>query len=163
MLSEEYRLSNIGGKYMDEKVINELNAVLKGEHMGIGAYERLINDCKDEKVRSELRKIQNDHKKHIQQLDSRIQALGGEPQHSTGMGGLMASAMGTVESITSSDTLSVLKRAYDGEDQGIAMVEEIVEGDIDAESNKLVKRILSEDHDHLKKMAHMIGEYENRN
>jgi bacterioferritin len=148
---------------MDNKVVEELNEILKGEHMGIGAYERLINDCKDEKVRSELKKIQNDHKKHTQQLASRIQALGGKPQHSTGMGGLMASAMGTIESMTSSDTLSVLKRAYDGEDQGIAAVEEIIKGDLDEESNKLVKNILSEDHDHLKKMARMIGEYENRN
>jgi len=148
---------------MDNKVVEELNAILKGEHMGINAYDRLINDCKDEKVRSELKKIQNDHIKHTQQLASRIEALGGKPQHGTGMGGLMASVMGNVESMTRSDTLNVLKRAYDGEDKGIAMAEEIIKGDLDEESNKLVKEILSEDHDHLKKMARMIGEYENRN
>jgi len=146
---------------MDHTVVNELNAILKGEHMAIGAYERLIGDCQDEKVRNELKRFQQDHIRHAGELAQRIRTLGGQPYGGTGFAGLMASAKGLVESATGKGTADVLRRAYDGEDKGIAMAEEIVKGDLDDESCGLVKRILGEDHDHLRRMADMIGEYEN--
>lgn len=52
---------------------------------------------------------------------------------------------------------SMLEKLYDGEDHGIAKVEKIIDGDLDATSYKMVQKILNADHDHLKKLHKMIN------
>ena len=145
---------------MDESVVKELNAVLKGEHMALDAYERFIQEVDDDKVKNEFKNIQSDHRKHIKELISRIENLGGKPESSTGFAGFMASAKAITDKIGSRDTVDIIKNAYDGEDKGIGMVEEIIKGDLDNKSLDIVKGMLKEDHDHLKTMAHMISRYE---
>lgn len=143
-----------------DKIIKELNGILKGEQIAVGSYGRYIEDVKDKDVKDEFLKIQDDHKKHIEQLSQRIQALGGKPELNTGFLGFMAEAKMAIRSLGKNETIDILESAYDGEDKGIAMVEEIKKGDLDKESAEIVNNILSEDHDHLKKMAHMIANYE---
>lgn len=143
-----------------EKNITELNAVLKGESMAIHSYERFMKNVKDESVKAEFEKIVQDHKRHADELSGRIRALGGEPNRSTGLAGVMASAKMAVENIVARETLDILKEGYDGEDKGIAMAEEVVKGDLDKESAELVNRILSEDHEHLRRMAEIISKHE---
>ncbi|MCX7923387.1 MAG: PA2169 family four-helix-bundle protein [Clostridia bacterium] len=146
---------------MDNSVINELNAVFKGEQMAVEAYERLIYDLKDETVKKELQDIQKDHRRHASELADRIQTLGGKAEYGTGVSGLMADMKMAVQNASNNhDTLQILKQAYDGEDKGIAKVEEIIKGDLDDESLSIVKKLLSEDHEHLKKMAHMMANFE---
>ena len=55
-------------------------------------------------------------------------------------------------------SVDILKRAYDGEDKGIAAVEEVISEDLDDTSLELVKNILSQDHDHLKSMLNLMSE-----
>lgn len=146
---------------MDQTVINELNHVLSGEQMAIEAYEKFIGEAADPKIKTEFQRIQRQHKEHAARLAERVQTMGGQPKQSTGISGAMANIKLSMDA-RSKDSLELLKKAYDGEDKGIAMVEEIIKGDLDADSRKLVEDVLSNDHDHLKKMLTLISQYENR-
>lgn len=145
---------------MNNKVIDELNNILKGEQMAIEAYERYIHSADEDIVKTEFQNIQEDHKRHAKELAEHIRALGGKPEFGTGFTGFMASAKLAVQSMMDNPSIDILKQAYDGEDKGIAMSEEVIKGDLDIESMSLVKRILSEDHVHLRRMNKMIASFE---
>jgi len=138
-------------------VVKKLNEVLKGEQMAVQAYEKFIAEVKDERIRNEFQQIQKDHREHISRLAERIQDIGAVPDYSTGMAGFFSNMKLDMET-KSMDSYDILKKAYDGEDKGIAAVEEVIKGDLDDESMKLVKDILSTDHDHLKSMLSLMPE-----
>lgn len=148
---------------MENNVVSELSHLLKGEQMAIEAYEKFIRNAEDETVKSEFEKIQEDHKRHAAELSERIESLGGNPDRSTGLSGFMAQTMISTKNIGDTDPLDIIKQAFDGEDKGIAKSEEIVKGDLDQESRMLVNKILSDDHDHLKRMMEMIASYKTKN
>ncbi|OPZ83931.1 MAG: Rubrerythrin [Firmicutes bacterium ADurb.Bin419] len=148
---------------MENTIVNELNTVLKGEIMAIESYDKYIRELKDGKIRNVFLEIQDDHKEHVNLLEDRIKQLGGEPDEKLGVPGFMANAKMTLKNMGETKAIDLLKWAYDGEDKGIAMVEEIVKGDLDDTSMKLVKEILSVDHDHLKTMNSLIAEQEKTN
>jgi len=147
---------------MDEKIIKELNAVHKGEQMAIEAYERFIQAADDKSLKREFQEIQKDHKRHASEIAERVRVLGGKPEYGTGFTGYMARAMSTVKNMNLKGDSEILKKAYDGEDKGIAKVEEIIKGDLDIESRNLIERMMSEDHRHLHRMAHMIAKAEEK-
>jgi len=139
---------------MDEPNVKTLNELLRGEHMAIQAYESVLPHLKEE-TRKEIASILKDHKQHAVELADRITALGGIPEESTGIAGIMSQAKLKTESIIR-DEKSILRELYDGEDKGIAEVEKIIKGDLDAESRKMADKILRTDHDHLKKLQQLI-------
>ena len=137
-------------------VINELNTVLKGEQMAVEAYEKFISAADDDKIRESFQQIQLNHKEHTDKLAERIQNLGAIPDYSTGVTGVFANMKLGMET-NGKSSVDILKRAYDGEDKGIAAAEEVVRGDLDDTSLELVKNILSRDHDHLKSMLSLMS------
>ncbi|WP_010247544.1 DUF2383 domain-containing protein [Acetivibrio cellulolyticus] len=143
---------------MENAVVNELNTVLKGTLMAVESYDKYINELEDKKIKDELKKIQGDHKEHANLLENRIKELGGKPNEKLGVAGAMASAKIAIQNIGNTKAVDILKRAYDGEDKGISMTEEIIKGDLDDKSMKLVSDILSMDHGHLKRMNTLIVE-----
>ncbi len=146
---------------MDNEMVNELNGLLKGEQMAVDAYERYIQSVEDSNVKKELQSIQIEHKSHASIIAERIQTLGGKPENNTGFSGFMATAKATIQSVGQKDSVEILKQAYEGEYKGIAMAEELVKGDLDDDSANLVKKVLSVDQEHLKKMEGMIDGLEN--
>jgi rubrerythrin len=146
---------------MENTIVNELNGLLKGEHMAIEAYDRYIQAVEDCNVKEELQNIQMEHKSHASTIAKRIQNLGGKPDENTGFAGFMANAKATIQSVGNKSTIDILKQAYDGEYKGIAMAEELVKGDLDNDSANLVQKILSADQGHLKKMKGIIEGIEN--
>jgi bacterioferritin len=147
---------------MENKNITELNEMLKGEQMAVQSYERYLEAVQDEEVKREFCCFLSDHKHHIDLISGHIQALGGKPDYGTGFAGLMTGVKNAVKNAAGRSTLEVIKEAYNGEDKGIGMTEEVVKGDLDPESMKLVKNILATDHDHLKRMMQLIGRYEGK-
>ena len=147
---------------MENTVVNELNTVLKGTLMAVESYDKYIKELEDKKIKDELKKIQGDHKEHADLLESRIKELGGKPNEKLGVAGAMASAKIAMQNMVKAKTIDILKRAYDGEDKGISMVEEIINGDLDDKSMKLISDILSIDHEHLYTMNTLIAEEETR-
>jgi bacterioferritin len=140
---------------MDRKVVKELNAYLKGEYMAIKAYESFIHRIKDPSMRLELQKIQRDHKQHAVKVSNRIRNLGGIPVKGAGLMGTMSDMKNLVKR-NSDDTMFILKDAGAGEYRGIQMAEEVVKGDLDAESLKLIKSLLEEDRGHVGRLSGFI-------
>ncbi|WP_210766926.1 DUF2383 domain-containing protein [Cerasibacillus terrae] len=71
---------------MNQKdVVKELNAFLKGEYMGIHAYEHFIKHTQDPKLKDEPQRIQQEHKQHAARTAERIQNLGGKAVEDNGI------------------------------------------------------------------------------
>lgn len=142
---------------MHNTAINELNALLKGEHMAIHGYEKYMENINDPNLKSELQKIQIDHKHHAIRLAERIQNLGGHPCSDVGVAGEIGQIMSSIKSINKKDTKSIVKQAYNGEKNGIQIADELVKGDLDEQSRTLVNDILDVDRGHLTKLNELIN------
>lgn len=148
---------------MKKDVVNELNALYKGEQMAIEAYNTFINDINESDIKETFEDIRKDHEKHAKKLEGRINSIGGDAEHGTGLGGMMFKAKNSVTNVLGKGTVDILKEAYHGEDKGIKMAEEVAKGDLDSESMDMVKAILSADRTHLTQMRDLISKYENTN
>jgi len=134
---------------MENVVTQELNVLLKGEFMAMESFDKFILHIPDENAKNELKKIQQNHKRHSDQITERIQTLGGKPSKGVGMTGKVAEIISNIKDVTKTDPIFYLQEAYSGEDKGIKMAREIVKGDLDSESMNLVNQILNEDNSHL--------------
>lgn len=140
---------------MDRKVVKELNAYLKGEYMAIKSYEGFMERIKDSAMKEELQNIQRDHKRHAVKVTERISDLGGKPVKGAGLMGKMSDMKNLIKR-NSDDTKFIIKDAERGEYRGVQMAEEIVKGDLDPESQKLIKDILNEDRSHVGKLSSFV-------
>lgn len=129
-------------------VIHTLNTFLKGQYMGIHAYEHHIQKLTDPSIKREFQKIQQDHKNHALKVAERIQNLGGKPVDDEG---LIGSVQGFISQFTIPDSPSgIIESALKGEkDYGIHISEKIVRGDLDPESYQLIEDILNKDREHV--------------
>lgn len=138
-------------------VIKELNAFLKGQYMGIHAYENYIDKVNDPHIKEELQKIQQDHKNHAIKVSERIQNLGGKPVDDVGFMGSIQEVMSKMKGFPDT-TEGILKGAIKGEGYyGIQMSEEIVKGDLDPESHIIIKEILNIDRNHVQHMESLLA------
>lgn len=138
-----------------KKVINELNAYLKGEFMGIHALEYYIYHTNDPNIKSELQRIQQEHKQHASKIAERIQDLGGKAVTDNGPKlSVMEMMMNMKRSPNSTE--DILNGVIHGQHKGIQATEEIVRGDLDQESLQLVKENLSEDRAHIEKLNRLL-------
>lgn len=142
---------------MNNTSINELNTLLKGEHMAIDGYEKYIQNVDDVNIKNQLQKIQQDHKQHAIKIAERIQNLGGKPVDGTSIMGKMAQIATNIKEIGKKNNIEILKEAYNGEDNGIKMGDEVVKGDLDQESRNLVNDILNDDRNHLNVISNLMG------
>lgn len=140
---------------MNRKVVKELNAYLKGEYMAVKAYDGFMERIKDLAMKEELRNIQRDHMRHVAKVSERISDLGGKPINSAGLMGTMSDMKNLIKR-NSDDTRAILKDAERGESRGIRMAEEVVRGDLDAESLGLIRDILNEDRGHTEKLDEFL-------
>jgi bacterioferritin len=138
-----------------KKNINELNAYLKGEYMAIDSYEQFIEKVQDNKLKAQFQNIQQDHKRHAIKVAQRIQNLGGRPTGGVGFTGKVAEAVSSVKYMGKDDSF-LLHQAFNGENKGIQMAEEIVKGDLDKHSAELVRDLLNEDRGHLNTLENLI-------
>ncbi|RDU36843.1 rubrerythrin family protein [Neobacillus piezotolerans] len=139
----------------NETVIKELNAFLKGQYMGIRAYEHLIERLDDQEVKTIFQGFQQDHRLHAAIVAERIQNLGGVPENNEGLVGKIQGFMS--EMMMPKDTEGIVKLALKGEDvYGIQLSEEIVKGDLDPESRKMVESILDTDRRHVTALNNLV-------
>lgn len=131
----------------EEHAINSLNELLKGEHMAIHIYNKTKELQQDSQVGNMFAKFEADHKRHAEQLTQRIKDLGGQPNATTGLSGMMADATSVINAIRGPQYL--LRQVYDGEDKGIHAYEERLD-QLDPASQDMIRQIMKEDHEHLK-------------
>jgi bacterioferritin len=136
-------------------VVETLNQFLKGQYMGIHAYEHHIQKLKDPYIKSEFQRIQQEHKNHALMVAERIQNLGGTPVDDEGM---IGSIQGFFGQFKIPDTSSgIIESALTGEDYyGIQISEEIVKGDLDTESRQLIEEILDKDRQHVEFLNRLL-------
>ncbi len=137
--------------------VTELNTLLMGEHMAIQSYEQFLQQVEDNTIKKTLQKIQQDHKFHAIKIAEQIQNLGGRPVSDPP---IIAEFMLKLKSLHKKDLDSIIKDAYVGEKRGIQKSEEIVKGDLDSESMKLISDILHEDTAHLAILKSLISRAE---
>nr|WP_276020309.1 PA2169 family four-helix-bundle protein [Acetivibrio straminisolvens] len=145
----------IGVGNKDNVVIKELNSLLEGNYMAIHGYERFIQHVKDPEMKKELQRIQQEHKQNSALIAERIQNLGGVPVDGPGFMGSMAETMSKLKG-TSDDTEFILKDAAESENKGIKMAEELVRGDLDDESRKIVEKILDVNRKHVSQLNNLL-------
>lgn len=143
---------------MDQS-INIFNQILQGEHMAIDIYDSYMNNLKDPDLKAKLQRFQQDHKQHAMKLSAHIQELGGIPEESRGMIGMMTRTMAKANTLINQEPKDILIELYAGEDKGIAKVVELTEGKLDETGKGLVEEILAKDHDHLKELQVLIQQY----
>lgn len=131
-----------------QNVINTLNEFLRGQYMGIHAYEHLIEKLDDPNVKREFQSIQQEHKQHAMKVAERIQNLGGSPVDDEGIIGSIQGYMS--QFMIPDNTKGILETALMGESHyGIEISEEIVKGDLDPESKQLIEEVLDRDREHV--------------
>lgn len=142
---------------MSQNIIKELNAFLKGQYIGIHAYETFIYNAPDSKTKGILQDIQQDHKQHANKVAERIQNLGGEPVDDVGFVGSITEIINDLKGSPPETTQDIFTSALKGENYyGIQVSEEIVKGDLDPESKKIIEEILDEDRKHVKLLNKLI-------
>ncbi|WP_339228059.1 DUF2383 domain-containing protein [Oceanobacillus sp. FSL K6-2867] len=141
---------------MNEKdIVKELNAYLKGEYMGIHAYEHYIKHTNDPKLKSELQRIQQEHKQHAAKIAEQIQNLGGKAAEDNGIKSSMQELMMSFKNYPDQKT-EIIKGVLQGQEMGIHQVEEIIRGELDSKSLDIVKQNLDEDRAHINQLNDLL-------
>lgn len=139
-----------------QRVIDELNVFLKGRYMGIHQYERLIEHAKDSRLKSLLQDFQEQSKLEAQKVARRIQDLGGVPVDGVGMMGELREWMQRLKK-QPDQIEEILRDAFIGERKyGVHFSHEMVAGDIDEESVKLIDNILENDQKRADQLQHYL-------
>jgi bacterioferritin len=141
---------------MENTVVKELNALLKGNYMAIHGYEKFIQNVEDPVAKNELQRIQKEHKQNAAAIAERIQNLGGVPEDGPGLMGTMGELMNRLKGV-SGNTEFIIKDALESEDKGIKMAEELVRGDLGPESRKLVEDILNVNRQHVSQLNNLLN------
>lgn len=143
-----------------QKVIDELNRFLRGRYMGLHQYEQLILRAKNPHLKEMLQKFQKHAKLGAKMVADRIRQLGGEPVDGVGILGEIRIWMEKFQ-VSPDRAIDILHDAYIGENKyGIHMSHEMVAGDIDEESKRIIDQILEEDQkraDQIKRWLEAMG------
>ena len=83
-----------------EKLMEELNQLLKGCHMGAGVFENLAGKLKSEELKLEFDRILRILKVHERKLTRQINTNGGDAADDAGMMGSMAEMMSKIKNLS---------------------------------------------------------------
>ena len=136
-------------------VIEELNTLLRGHYMGIRSFEHYIQKLEDEELRTRFQHMQQEVKHNAAKVAERIQNLGGVPADDEGFTGSLHSFMGKMMLPDSTD--GIIENAIMGEDRyGVQYSEELVKGDLDPESKKIVEEVLDVNRRHVEQLNRLL-------
>jgi len=142
----------------NEAIIEELNTILRGTYMGIRSMEHYIQSTDDLSVKSTFQSMQQEIKQNAQALAARIQNLGGVPADDEGLSGSFHSFMHKVMLPNSSEAM--IKDAIKGnENYGVEYSEEVVKGDLDIESKRIVENIIDTNRRHVSLLKEIVDRY----
>lgn len=139
----------------NEIIIEELNTILRGSYMGVRSIEHYIQKINDDKLKQDFQFIQQEVKQDAQKIAERIQNLGGVPANSEGITGSMHSFMH--KAMLSDDTNKIIEDAIKGIDNyGVEYSEEIVKGDLDPESKKVINEVIDGNRKHVEHLRGLL-------
>lgn len=140
----------------DVKSIKSLNQLLQGEYMAVDAFNVFISKVEEEKVKKTFQQVQDNHRNNIKTLAKFIQDMGGQPDENIGLKGNMADMKINIELGSKADTSRVVKKAIEGETQGINMAEKVLRGNLEDKSRDIAGEILHKDRSALDKLRTLM-------
>ena len=105
-------------KSMEDKLLEELNQLLKGTHMGASIFEDLREKIKSETLHKEFDEILLMLHIHEKSLTGLILAHGGEPIDSAGIMGTITDVISHIKNLTVDSDKEVLKVAVHNMEMG---------------------------------------------
>jgi uncharacterized protein (TIGR02284 family) len=103
-----------------DKIIEELNELIRYDYDAIGAYNTAIDDIKELSAREPLREFRGDHERHVLELSALVRGLGGEAAEKPDIKGVVRKTMtkmfglggteGTLKAMRSNE--EVLNKTY---------------------------------------------------
>lgn len=139
----------------EEIVIEELNTLLRGTYMGIRALEHHIQKLDDPELKRKFQSMQQEVKHDAQKLAERIQDLDGVPADSEGVSGKINSFMHNL--MLSENPKDIMEDALKGIDNyGVHYSEEIVKGDLDLESKRIVEEVINNNRRHAEELRQLL-------
>lgn len=133
-----------------------LNELLQGEYMAVESFNNFISRLEDENAKKTLQEIQKQHRENIDKLASYIQDIGGQPDENLGMKGKMGDIKLNMDLGSSSDMKEIVKKAIEGETQGVNMAEKVLRGDLDDRSRDIAGEILEKDRKSIEKLKKLL-------
>ena len=127
------------------KKVKSLNRLLRGEYMAVESFNTFISRTKDENVKKIFQEVQKQHRKNIEKLAGYIQDIGCRPHENLGMKGKMADMKVNIDLGLRADTDEIIKKAVEGETQGVNMAEKVLRGSLDDKSRDIAGEILHKD------------------
>ncbi|MCZ0701632.1 bacterioferritin [Natronobacillus azotifigens] len=128
-------------------VVEELNTLLRGTYMGIRTLEHYIQKTDNQQLKQQFQRMQQEEKQNANKLAERIQNLNGAPADSEGFTGAIHSYMH--KWTTPKESKEMIEQAIKGMDNyGVAYAEEVVKGDIDPESKRIVEEVINTNRNH---------------
>jgi uncharacterized protein (TIGR02284 family) len=82
-----------GDSVSTQQVLNGLNDLLRLDHDAIGAYQVAIERLDDQEYVRQIRAFLGDHRRHVEELNQAIAALGGTPENSPHVTGVLKKAL----------------------------------------------------------------------
>lgn len=140
----------------NKETIKALNGLLQGEYMAVESFNSFISKVEESKIKNGLQDIQGQHRKNINILANYIQDIGGQPDENLGMKGKMADIKINMDLGSDSDTNEIIKKAIEGETQGVNMAEKVLRGELDDKSRDVAGEILQNDRKSIEELKRFI-------
>ncbi|MCD5324645.1 MULTISPECIES: ferritin-like domain-containing protein [Pontibacillus] len=138
-----------------QDIVKTLNTFLKGQYMGVHAYEHYIQKLDEPHIKKEFQRIQQEHKQHAQQVAERIQDLNGTPVDDEGLIGSVQGFIGKF--MMPDETDKIIDSAARAESYyAVELSEEIVKGDVDPQTKQLIDQIIDEDRSHVESLHRLL-------
>lgn len=103
-------------------VIQELNQLLKGTHMGAFVFEDLREKVVDEKLRLEFHRYLELLKNHEDMLTKHITMIGGEPVDTSGFMGTITDMMSMIKNMVVVGDIQVVEEAVKAIEMGLKAI-----------------------------------------
>ncbi|HMQ10745.1 MAG TPA: DUF2383 domain-containing protein [Oligoflexia bacterium] len=109
---------------MNEKIIDNLNEILRGERSALETYVQVLSNTSNESPKTNsLMRSKAEHIEAVQTLKNEISALGGEPSEDSGAWGSWAKTItGTAHIFGDKAALKALK---EGEEHGLKLYQNL--------------------------------------
>lgn len=140
----------------NKETIKSLNQLLQGEYMAVESFNMFISKVEDENVKNTFQEIQKQHRQNIDTLAGYIQNIGGQPHENLGIKGMMADMKVSMSLGLKTDTAEIIKKAVEGETQGVNMAEKVLRGNLDNKSRDIAGEILHKDRSSIDKLNRLI-------
>lgn len=139
------------------ETMKSINDLLQGEYMAIESFNNFISRVEEENVKSTFQSIQKQHRENVETLATYMQNAGGQPDENLGIKGVMGDIKLNIDLGSQSDTHEVIKKAIEGETQGVNMAEKVLRGHLDDNSRKLAGEILENDRESIERLKKLLS------